>query len=45
MNAATEKSDIDLFVITKANALWFVRVIMTAIVMLSGDRKTHKTHV
>ena len=44
MNAAHKESDIDIFVITKSHALWFVRIIMTLILALTGMRKTYKKH-
>jgi len=44
MNTANKNSDIDVFIITRKNALWFVRVIMTFIVMITGNRKTSKKH-
>ncbi len=44
MNSGNKNSDIDLFIVTQKNTLWFVRVIMTFIVAITWNRKTQKTH-
>ena len=44
MCSAIKNSDIDLFVVTQKNALWFVRVIMTLILMMTGNRTTQRKH-
>lgn len=44
MNAAHEKSDIDLFIITQKNRLWTARICMTLLLTLMWQRKTSKHH-
>lgn len=44
MNAWTKESDIDLFIITKNNTMWFVRIIITFIFQILWVRKTAKKH-
>jgi len=44
MNAATNKSDIDLFIITSPNKIWLVRIFITAIFQILGVRKTKNKH-
>lgn len=44
MHACHKDSDIDLFVITQKNRLWTVRIIITFIFALLGERKTSKSH-
>jgi len=44
MKSAHKNSDIDVLVVTKKDALWLVRVVMTCIVMVTGNRKTSKKH-
>ncbi len=44
MNAASKKSDIDLFIITKTQRLWTTRIALTAILVLFGQRKTKYKH-
>ena len=44
MNCASENSDIDLFIVTSQDKLWFVRVIITIIFILLWVRKTKNKH-
>lgn len=44
MNNATQNSDIDLFIITSKNRLWFVRIISTFFLTILGLKKTKKNH-
>lgn len=44
MNAAKESSDIDLFIVTTNNSLWFVRILITFIFSFLWVRKTDKKH-
>lgn len=44
MNSAHKDSDIDLFIITKNNRLWTVRILMTIFLTLTWERKTSKNH-
>jgi hypothetical protein len=44
MNCANEDSDIDLFIITQKNRLWFVRIIITTIFQILWVRKNNKYH-
>lgn len=44
MNSANSNSDIDLFIITTPNRLWFVRIFMTLIFQILWVRKTKKNH-
>ncbi len=44
MNNSTPDSDIDLFVITHKNTLWFVRIALTFFMQIFWLRKTHKKH-
>ena len=44
MNSANEHSDIDLFVVTKSNRIWTVRIIMTLLLAIMWQRKTSKKH-
>lgn len=42
--SATEKSDIDLYIITDKNAMWFVRIFVTFIFQIFWVRKDEKNH-
>lgn len=44
MNACHEDSDIDLFIITRKNRLWTVRILTTLYFTILGQRKTAKKH-
>lgn len=44
MNAAKKSSDIDLFIVTTNNSMWFVRVIITLIFSILKVRKTQTKH-
>jgi len=44
MNYSNKNSDIDLFIITTPNSLWFNRIIITFIFEILKVRKTHKKH-
>lgn len=44
MKAWNDSSDIDVFVVTDKNSLWFVRIVLTCIVQILGQRKTQKKH-
>ncbi len=44
MNAWNKDSDIDLFVVTAKDALWFVRIVMTLCVSILRKRKTKNNH-
>ena len=44
MNACHKDSDIDLFIITRKNRLWSVRIFLTLILSILGQRKTTKKH-
>jgi len=44
MNATHKDSDIDLFIITKKNRLWTVRILMTLILTLLWERKNKNNH-
>ena len=44
MNYSTKESDIDLFIITSPNRLWFVRIIITFIFSILWIRKTKNKH-
>lgn len=44
MNHSNKDSDIDLFIITKNNHLWWVRIILTFIFQILGVRKNNKHH-
>lgn len=44
MNYANKESDIDLFIITSRNRLWFVRILVTTIFSILWLRKTKKHH-
>ncbi|MFA5917098.1 MAG: hypothetical protein WC850_02580 [Candidatus Gracilibacteria bacterium] len=44
MNNANTDSDIDLFVVSKTNRLWIVRIIITLIFQIFGIRKTKNNH-
>lgn len=44
MNAVHKNSDIDLFIITKKNRLWTVRILITLLLFIKGERKTAKHH-
>lgn len=42
--SATEKSDIDLYIVTDKNAMWFVRIFVTFIFQIFWVRKDEKNH-
>ena len=44
MNSAKKTSDIDLFIITTNNSMWFVRIIITLIFSVLKVRKTENKH-
>lgn len=44
MNTCHKGSDIDLFIITRKNRLWTVRILVTLYFTLLGQRKTKKKH-
>ncbi len=44
MNAAKETSDIDLFIVTSPDRLWYVRIMTTLYFHIRGLRKTDKKH-
>ena len=44
MNCATADSDIDLYIVTSPNRMWFVRIIITFIFQILWVRKTPKHH-
>lgn len=44
MNACHKDSDIDIFIITKSNRMWSVRIYTTFLFMILGQRKTHQKH-
>lgn len=44
MNAGKKSSDIDLFIVTSSNTLWLVRILITLVFSLLGQRKTHTAH-
>ncbi len=45
MNCAKEESDIDLFIVTTKNSMWFNRVFITLFFEILWLRKTKKTHI
>lgn len=44
MKSATESSDIDLYIVTDKNAMWFVRIFVTFIFQIFWVRKDEKNH-
>ena len=42
--SATESSDIDLYIVTDKNAMWFVRIFVTFIFQIFWARKDEKNH-
>jgi len=44
MNSASKLSDIDLFIVTSPNSMWFVRIFVTFIFQFLWVRKTPKKH-
>lgn len=44
MKASTDKSDVDLYVVTSNNSMWFVRIMITCIFQFLWVRKNHKNH-
>ncbi len=44
MKSATESSDIDLYIVTDKNAMWFVRIFVTFIFQIFWARKDEKNH-
>lgn len=44
MNSAKKTSDIDLFIVTSINSMWFVRIMITMIFGILWVRKTAKKH-
>lgn len=44
MKSATKDSDIDLYIVTDKNAMWFVRIIITFIFQVLKVRKDDKNH-
>ncbi len=44
MNSAKQSSDIDLYIVTKNNSMWVVRILVTLIFQLLGVRKTASKH-
>lgn len=44
MNAGSQESDIDLFIISQKNRLWTVRILTTLLFAFLGERKTQNNH-
>jgi len=44
MNSATQDSDIDLYIVSNNNSMWFVRIMITFIFQILWVRKTPKKH-
>lgn len=44
MHSASEKSDIDLYIVTEKNRLWLVRILVSFIFQILAVRKTGKKH-
>lgn len=44
MKSASKSSDIDLFIVTEKNAMWFCRILITFIFQILGVRKNEKNH-
>jgi hypothetical protein len=44
MNCAKSSSDIDLYIVTSPNRMWFVRILVTLIFQILWVRKTDKYH-
>lgn len=44
MKSASENSDIDLFIVTEKNSMWFVRIFVTFIFQVLWVRKDDKNH-
>lgn len=44
MNGAHSESDIDLFIITQKKRMWYVRIFLTFMLSILGQRKTAKYH-
>lgn len=44
MNCAKNSSDIDLYIVTSPNRMWFVRILVTLIFQILWVRKTDKYH-
>jgi len=44
MNCAKKSSDIDLYIVTKNNSMWTVRILVTAIFQILWVRKTASKH-
>lgn len=44
MNSAKDSSDIDLYIVTSNNLMWFVRIIITFIFQILWVRKNSKNH-
>lgn len=44
MNSATKNSDIDLFIVSSQNSMWFVRILVTFIFAILWLRKTPEKH-
>ena len=44
MNCSDKNSDIDLYIVTKQNYMWFVRIFMTLFLFILFEKKTKNNH-